>query len=301
MKVCRLDLLSVSVSRPTRFHVAQVYFKRAVRWRRNSHPFISGDAFADIADYVYKPPRWRNFNKDRSICDAEVIFCRSHELQEMLDMYSEILTAKVLIASNSDFEFRELPQNIPTSVKALFLQNSFISDNVFVFTIPIGIENFRLGVNGNPQYVRFRPQIEERQHRVLFGPLGLTHPLRKEVIKTFGSLRSEWNLLNARISPREYDLYASKYAYIAAVRGNGVDTHRLWESLYRGLTPIVGTDDWWDSLSGLYPQVISVAEWQPHEIMNVVLSQVQQNFNPREIVALWMPYWEKRISDLLVR
>jgi len=291
----------MSVSRPSRFYVAQVYFKRAIRWRRNSHPFISGDAFADLADYVYKPPRWRNYNKNLSISDAEVIFCRSHELQEMLDTYSEILTAKVLIASNSDFEFRELPRNIPTSVKALFLQNSFISDNIFVFTIPIGVENFRLGVNGNPRYIRFRPQIEERPTRVLFGPLGLTHPLRKEVIETFGSLHPDWDLLNTRISPQEYDLYANKYAYISAVRGNGVDTHRLWESLYRGLTPIVAADDWWDSLSGLFPQVISVAEWQPHEIKNVVLSRGKQNFNPKEIVALWMPYWEKRIYDFMVR
>jgi hypothetical protein len=215
----------------------------------------------------------------------------------MLDQYSERITAKVIITGNSDYEFHEIPRNIPTSVRALFLQNSFISDNKFIFTIPIGIENFRLGVNGNPKYIRYRTPVENRQNRVLFGPFSLTHSVRQEVIEIFGESQPGWDLLNVRISPREYDTIASRYAFISAVRGNGVDTHRLWESLYRGLVPIVAEDNWWNSLSKLYPQVVTISKWQSAEVKKTLLSQRPTNFDPKTIATLWMPYWEKKISD----
>jgi hypothetical protein len=76
-----------------------------------------------------------------------------------------------------------------------------------------------------------------------------------------------------------------------------VDTHRLWESLYRGLVPIVVDDSWWKSLSKLYPQVVSISKWRSDEVKNVLLSQRPTDFDPKTIDALWMPYWEKKISD----
>lgn len=289
----------MSSLRPSRLQVAYIYYKRILRWRRNSSPYISGDAFADLAEFVYRPPKWRDMNKKRSLSEAEIIFCESHRLQELLDKYSGQLKVKVIITGNSDYEFHEVPTNIPESVRALFLQNSFISDNKRIFTIPIGLENFRLGVNGNPKYITFENDFGFKPNRVLFGPLSATHPVRAEVISKFDVPSRIWEMLSVRQTPRQYNQTCQRFKYVAAVRGNGVDTHRLWEALYRGLIPIVSQDSWWESIQQLYPPVISISNWERSNIEAVVDGDSPEPFNPESVEALWMPYWEKKIKTFL--
>jgi len=290
----------MSVSRPSRIKVLHVYWKRFIRWRRNSSPYISGDAFSDLADFVFNPPQWRNFNHGKSLSSAEVIFCRSDQLESMFDQYQDQIKAKVVITGNSDFEFHQMPKNIPPSIRAMFLQNSFISDNQFIFTVPIGLENFRLGVNGNPKFIRAREKEGRNFGRILFGPLSATHPVRELVLERFSKLDSRWTLLTDRLTPRAYDRIANSYTFIAAVRGNGIDTHRLWESLYRGLIPIVVRDDWWKSLEHLFPQVITVSDWRFSEIDKIMFNEGIFEISGVSCRALWMPYWEERINKFLI-
>ena len=288
----------MNTKRPSRASVAYIYFKRAIRWRRNNWPYISGDCFADLADYVYKPPRFRK--RSGSLNDAKVIFCRSHDLDELLQRYGDEINASVIITGNSDFEFHEKPLNVPESVKAFFLQNSFISDDTMYFSIPIGVEDFRLGVNGNPRYFKRNLRSAESVPKILLGPLSPTHPVREVVHQRFPKSNDLVEVISERLQPRAYDLLSKRFIAVAAVRGNGIDTHRLWESLYRGVSPIVQNDKWWISLNTLFPQVIAISEWSTGE-MELALDIATKNyFNPAEIEALWMPYWEKRIQEFLI-
>ena len=283
--------------RPSRIAVANIYAKRGLRWRRNSYPYISGDAFADFADYVYEPPRFRNFNRD-SLHHAKTIFVRSESLQELLSTHGHEIRAAVIITGNSDYEFHSPPVDIPSCVNALFLQNSFVSDDKRFFSIPIGIENFRWGVNGNPRFIRNRVSLNLPKPRVLIGPLGRTHPTREIVARDFGSHSEHWDFLTERLKPRDFDKLSKKYSHVAAVRGNGVDTHRLWETLYRGITPIVEKSIWWDSLSELFPQVEIIDSWTKENMLEV-LRKNEVSSHSRENPALWMPFWESKIRKFL--
>ena len=289
----------MSVSRPSRIKVAHIYSKRIIRWRRISSPYISGDAFSDLADYVFNPPRWRKLRRKNSISNAQIIFCRSDELDLLFDRYHDEINAKVIIAGNSDFEFHKIPKNIPPSVRAMFLQNSFISDNQFIFTIPIGIENFRLGVNGNPRFIKPRKASKENFGRILFGPMSATHPIRGSVFSLFSKPDARWSLHSNRLNPPAYDHLVNSFSHIAAVRGNGVDTHRLWESLYRELTPIVVLDKWWKSLEHIFPQVATISEWNYLEIDRILETNKDSKVSATSCKALWMPYWEEKIKKFL--
>ena len=283
--------------RPSRASVAYIYYKRAIRWRRNNWPYISGDCFADLAEYVYKPPRFRG--RRGSLKDAQVIFCRSHDLNELFEIHGPEIKAKVVITGNSDFEFHAPPVNIPKSVKAFFLQNSFISDDKLFFSIPIGVEDFRLGVNGNPRFFKSKSTSPNLVQKILLGPLSPTHPVREMVNQTFPESNNLVEVIRERLKPKSYDQLSKRFVAVAAVRGNGIDTHRLWESLYRGVTPIVQEDAWWISLRKYFPQVITISEWNSNEL-ELARSKAEKNsFDPEEIEALWMPYWEKRIQSLL--
>lgn len=290
----------MTAHRPSRFYVAKVYFKRIVRWRRNSSPFISGDAFADFSDFVYKMPRFRRFKRQQiPIENAQIIFCRSEDLAEMIRLYGERITARVIICGNSDFEFHTVPDGIPKSVRALFLQNSFISNEINIFTIPIGLENLRWGVNGHPKLLK-RLRRNTVKNEILFGPFGNTHAIRSKVLEDFGHSQGPWRVLpSTRIGARKYSRIARTYRYIAAVRGNGVDTHRLWESLYRGIYPITLRDPWSESLHCLCLPIKEISLWANSEIRKTFGSLPKNDFDPRKLETLWMPFWEKKIHSFL--
>ena len=290
----------VSTKRPSKAYVIGVYFKRLIRWRRDSSPFLSGDAFSKIADVHIGGSKWRNRNPTSDqISRARVIYCRSDLLQDFLNSFTNPINAKVIISGNSDHEFHTPIENIPDSISALFLQNSFISDNRRIFTLPIGIENFRFGVNGHPRLMRANLNVATKSRNVLFGPFGNTHPIRNEIIRRFSSVPGPWQILEGRWKPKRYAKVARTTMWVAVVRGNGIDTHRLWETLYRGSIPILMDDAWSRSLKYLNFPIATVQSWDIESIKNIVRDDLGDlRFDPKQIEALWMPYWERRIKEI---
>jgi hypothetical protein len=275
----------------------KVYAKRAARWRSNSWPYITGDAFADIADVVLNPPRFRGPKPTlKEIRRARIIFVKSSDLLQFLEDFKTTLEARVVIASNSDAEFHE-SFSIPKSVRKIFLQNSFISDNDRITTLPIGIENFRWGVNGDPRNINYNSQLVS-ESKILFGPFGNTHPVREQVKSEFNTESEFWKFIDGYIPPSEFNSLSHQFNWIACVRGNGIDTHRLWETFYRGRFPIIADDEWSRSLDYLNLPIRKISRWNKSNLINV-MGESSEKFNPSSIPQLWMPYWIKRISETL--
>lgn len=286
--------------RPSRFKVLQTYGKRAIRWRRNSSPYLSGDLFSDMSDVSMYPPRFRGKQPDLvSIRAAKVIFCPSDKLQGFFKEYENDISARVIICSNSDYEFVALPTNIPKSVKQLFLQNSFISEHPLITTLPIGIENLRWGVNGNPRNLALGSNWSERRNEILIGPFGLTHPVRFEVKDSFSIPIKGVRLIQNRLEPDKYARLANETRYIAAVRGNGVDTHRHWETLYRGGIPIILHDAWSEGIRRFGLPFVEITAWDAQQLQFITERGEDLGFDPGQIPALWWPYWRELIASYL--
>ncbi len=289
----------MSQKKPTRAYVISVYSKRALRWWRNSSPYISGDAFSDLADVSVYPPKFRGSRESlNKLSNAEVIFCPSRYLHQFLLEHKNRLSCKVLIAGNDDTEFHNPLDNLPKTIRRVYLQNSFISDDKFVFTLPIGIENFRLGVNGHPKHMK-RVESQPTIDKILFGPFGNTHPERLAVSKYLLSHEGPWDLLQERLSPAVFTSIMSAYKYVGAVRGNGADTHRLWESLYRQSIPILKLDNWSNSLRRLNLPIEFVNDWNAKELKTLVHEAKSPVVNPRYLAPLWMNFWESEIKSVL--
>jgi hypothetical protein len=169
-----------------------------------------------------------------------------------------------------------------------------------IFTLPIGIENFRWGVNGHPRLMRTR-STAQKLNKILAGPFGNTHPERNKVLERLSQVASGVNILNECISPRKLARLMVNYRYVAAVRGNGVDTHRLWEALYRGAVPIIKRDDWSKSLHFLDLPIIEILDWDSRQFSTIVAKNNYKSFDPSEIEALWMPYWEEKIRQIVAK
>ena len=281
-----------------KFDLLRIHLSRITRASKTSYPYISGDAFSKIADVSVFAKLGVLGASIEHLTEARVIFCVSDKLDELISDFGKSIKAKVIICGNSDYNFNELPKNLPKNLKFLLVQNSFISDNNFIETLPIGLENFRIAVNGNPDRINLiNSKLPSNQ--VLFGPFGNTHFEREIVQANFELDSDKWGYASERKNSKGYDRLVSKYKYVAAVRGNGVDTHRVWETLYRGRIPVVKLDAWSESLARLDLPIVLVDEWSESEIIRVITENKFDLFNPKLLPALWMPYWQNKILSHL--
>lgn len=264
-----------------------------------SYPYLSGDSFSSLADLVIDSMLLREPNVlTQKIASSHIVFCPSHLLEELIFLTKESAGVKVLIVGNGDKNFHEIGHLIKQFAKYSFIQNSFISDGVRIFTLPIGLENKRLGVNG---MIRFKPSLDKKARSpILVGPFSPTSEsrfeLRKEVFRGF----QEFDVREERISLKEYSKALHSHTYILCPEGNGVDTHRLWESLYAGAIPVVLRNTWSKSLIELGFPIIQIESWAPLAVLQGIKMCEFRSFRPEEIEQLWMPYWEDKIKKLLM-
>lgn len=260
---------------------------------KNSTPFLSGDAFAALADFSVMDES-DLVRLSRETKPPQIIFCRSDLVFSLSNYLPFSEKNRVLIAGNSDFEFTST-ENLPLEHFAQFyLQNSYISDGKKIHTLPIGIENLRVGINGLPRNLKFKNHENLRSPKVLVGPFSPTHSERNELLSFARSERDTFQIIDQSISPKKYSNLVREYSHIACPRGNGIDTHRFWETMYRGLIPIVKRSAWSQSLEELGLPFLQVNEWSD---TSEVIKQhsIDFFFNPKEVENLWIATWKQRI------
>ena len=164
---------------------AKVRVNRKIYKRRTNHPYISGDGIAQLCDLsFFSPIRNNNFPSVSQIRTATSVFCPSDRLEEMFDYCGENFKAKVVIAGNSDRDFFEPVFKIPESVNQIYLQNSHLDLKQYR-TLPIGVENLRLGKNGFTDLFDSKLVHVSKKDAILVGPFSPTHSERLELNRWF--------------------------------------------------------------------------------------------------------------------
>ncbi len=258
-----------------------------------SFPYLSGDTFKLAADFEFSS--LEDFQAQNNWGEKKVVFCKSDSLELFLSEKPSRLNPRVLLCGNSDFDFYSINSSAFGGIKAVFLQNSFISDNKMIFTLPIGLENARYESNGRISLYSKRLH-NRKSNSVLVGPFGNTHAERSQL----NSLESDQFLhcVKERVSTRRHLRNVDLHNFVACPRGNGVDTHRVWESLYRGSIPVLVRNAWSESLRNLGFPVHILEEWD--EIRSVPNESFELSpFQIRNQPLLWMPTWEKMFSDFI--
>ena len=269
---------------------------RQLRYRNSiSSPFISGDGLASICDFVI------NNQSDLdtfvvSDTNSRIVFCRSDLVPELSRVNFVSSSRRTLIAGNSDYDFTALSQIPHEGFESFFLQNSFISNDKNIFTLPIGIENLSIGINGLPNNLKVTKDWNSRSTKVMVGPFSPTHTEREELIKVAERETKVFEIIRGPLLPKRFAQEMNEYKFVACPRGNGIDTHRFWETLYRGSVPIVIANKWSNSLKYLDLPLIEVSNWA--EAGNKIKEFTDQSPPklPSEIKSLWLPYWKKLLN-----
>jgi len=107
----------------------------------------------------------------------------------------------------------------------------------------------------------------------------------KSRIDCFNKLKDKlkWNTSKPK---RDYFIELAKHKSCICPRGNGIDTHRLWESIYLNVIPIVVKNDF-INIENL--PIIILDDWSD-------LDKVDLKFNDQELSKITNEYYKKRID-----
>jgi hypothetical protein len=291
-------------------------FRKLVFFYSTSTPFISQDFFAKIVDYAPWHSEFHKFDlafrslflrrekamkpriSSRKLRKAKSLFIPSHELENFVALHGKEVNAKIILCGSSDFNFIQKP-TLPLSIDLCLFQNSAISDDDFIYTLPIGLENLSLGRSGMKKYHKFQESFRWTD-RILVPPMSPTNVARYEVLLW---AKNNPELADVRYQLLEVDEYfrlTKEYKFIFCCEGNGFENHRIWETLYQGSFPVMLKSDWSKSLDYLKLPILFVNTVE--ELNRQILiehSARNRNFHPNACAPLWSPYWKEWINRAL--
>jgi hypothetical protein len=94
---------------------------------------------------------------------------------------------------------------------------------------------------------------------------------------------------NTKKNKEDYFIELASHKYAICPRGNGLDTHRIWECLYLNVIPIIiETDDL--KISNL--PIIILKNWDEFDINNLEI-----NFKNQQLSKITASYYNKLICD----
>ena len=246
--------------------------------------FINGDKFKQLCDFDFKNPQFK-LNK------------KSYIIYSDLDSYVDAISFAsqhrdknfVLVSHNGDktVEYTGIPLNI----KAWYTQNLNFTDDR-VFALPIGLEN----PQWHPYKFSMMKACEPAPKRLSKGfcqlNLGTNKKARLGMIEELERQDVAFDYCPA-INGQDFVSYLQNlnlYKYCFCPRGNGIDTHRIWEALYMGCIPVVNRHISHDFIDCDLP-ILFVGGWEDFKYQ-----ETYGNFNSK---LLTMEYWKNRICQSL--
>ena len=206
-------------------------------YRPTSKPFISGDTFRKMADHIFDETKTLKVKKVKK---NDIIFVRSDLLKYYFENYHlEIKNPYILISHNSD---ETIDDSYLKYVDDKII-HWFCSKLNFQFTkkitpLPFGLENKRFGINGVVKNFLKVKKLTSNKNGILCSFNENTNYLERHELKILSLRNKDISVINYD-SPLSYLLGLNKFKFNLCPDGNGGESHRIWESIIFGVTPIV--------------------------------------------------------------
>jgi hypothetical protein len=166
--------------------------------------------------------------------DYKSIYVKTDDLKNLYNSNINIKN-KIIITHNSDYEITKehINNSYFNKIHKQLSQNCLV-ENKNLIPIPIGIENRQWLDHEIFHKIRKRKDIIKTKDIYFFFSLN-THHERNEC---FNLLKHKL-CINEQKSKEEYFIELKKHKFAICPRGNGIDTHRLWECFYLDVIPII--------------------------------------------------------------
>jgi len=221
---------------------------------------------------------------------------------------------KIVVVGHSDYyvdDLIALKIQKETNCSYLFSVNNICSFD-WCFPLPLGITNFTNETGLHPIYGNTDIMIEVKNEEIN----KLENPLIYCNINVYTNYKERESCFNSLVKLNQQNnnslIYFEKHVgtlqhrkqflkqlknhkFIICPEGNGIDTHRLWETLYMGSIPIVKKTHALRGMEDL--PILFVNEW--NEITKELLVQTYNKFQNKEwnYNKLKIDYWLNILND----
>lgn len=246
----------------------------------SNNDIICGEKFVNICDVFIGSINSINANPNnkyiqKNICNIDnniidtinnynIIFVKTDDLFYFYNKIYEFnidISNKIIITHNSDYEIDSNYIYFLNHVKKQYSQNCLITHKNLE-PIPIGVENSQWFDHQILHNIRIRTEDIKKEKNIFFLFTLSTHFSRNECYEKLKN-KLEWN---KQLSKEEYFIELKKHKYAICPRGNGLDTHRIWECLYLDVIPIMLKRD---SINIDNLPIIYLNDWDELDINNI--------------------------------
>lgn len=226
-----------------------------------------------------------------------IFYNRTDDVPQVIELRSKIASPAVHVLGGSDREISiaEYEKLVALDSSIFFVQNLNLPESENVFLLPIGVEDLSWGRNGLPWNFCKKFRHVTKEEKTLVGPFGTTHSDRKDCLDR-ASRQKKVRLESGRLPNWEYSRMASQYLFVACPRGNGLDTHRFWETIYRGSIPVVTDSIWAQTIKSYKIPMQIITSWSELDTVSNTYQRVELNFRDSYLSPQW---WKIRFIQSL--
>ena len=254
-------------------------------------------SFISQTDYIFG----EIFENDLNL--PQIFYSKIDHVWDFLHKSRSINNPFVLITHNGDYavnqHMADLASTIP-NLKKWFGQN-IDCDSYIITSIPIGLENTKNWTKFSKSDLLYSKSNSKYPEKLIYANFSFyTNP--NERLKCYELVKNSDFITNNCTNNVVQDNYQNwlddvcNHHYVLCPRGNGIDTHRFWETLYLGRIPITTRNKntkFYEDLPALF-----VDDWS--EINEEMLySKIDwfSNTNNFDLEKLKMSYWKSKIQS----
>jgi len=266
--------------------------------------FITGEKFKTIADYTYAPKHRVRDDYDRlpntlniyDLKDVNIIYTHTLYVQQLFKLIEKEDQKFVVVTHNSDVNV-DSTFTIPSNVIKWYSQNVNCVDNRLE-SIPIGLENSRWFKElKKKQKMEVMLQTPKNKRNLVYMNHNVsTNPEKRSILyETFSG--KSWITSEMGKNGQYFDEYLNNvynHFFVICPEGNGMDTHRVWETLYMKSIPIMKrniNNQFYTDLP-----ICFVNEWKDLT-KELLLNEIQRILLTKwNLEKLTFEYWENKIK-----
>jgi hypothetical protein len=287
---------------------ARLMSKYPLDTRKDSFPFLSSDTYYFLADLrienLFDISSLKHTNENSTIYlngnSINVIFSSLIE-----ELQSRNIRFQKLIIGDSDFspslsQIDDLSKYF-LSIYSVNLKET-LGDNVY--NLPLGLESQRYRSAGQLRDFRGLPTFDPEKRNIQILVAWNDKTFEEERVSARKTLAGSALVtqIEERVPARLVHKMMRSAKLIPSPRGNGLDTHRFWESLYLGALPIVLCKNKLRNMNH-WPYVCvesweELASWNKFYITEVYVSKVEELRKFRETAAKYLKHLQASELEL---
>ena len=264
-------------------------------FRPSSKPYISGDTLRNMSDHIFDESKNINIKKIKT---NDIVFLNSDLIEIFFKYYDKKINNRyILITHNSDRNVgAEEISYISKNVIHWFAQNLVLEEQENVSFIPIGLENLRRLKHGRKKWFK---NVNGNKSKFILSSFDIYTNYQKR--SSTKEELSEIDIVDTKYfdSTKEYYENLNSYMFAICPEGNGVDTHRIWESLILKVMPVVVLNSFTKNLKNNSVPCLYLNDWKDlHNFSNNELKKIYSDFsNHLDNKFVMYNFWENKITS----